>query len=115
MTALLWLIVCVALVLALAYWCTRMMAGSGRFGPAGASRDLEIRSQLSLGREQRLVLARAGERWLLLGVTASNVTLLAEFTPEEAAQWREKLPEQKDAPSFREAFLTIMKQKKGRR
>ena len=113
MTALLWLIVCVALVLGLAYWYTRLMAGQGRFGPGAGG--LEVRGQLPLGRDQRVVLVQAGERWLLLGATASQITLLAVLTPVEAAQWQKGPPAQKDAPSFGEAFLNLMKQKKERR
>ena len=117
--ALLWLIVCVALVTVLAWWGTRFVARrggfSGGFGPGGLPKDLEVRGQLPLGRDQRLVLVRAGERWLLLGVTAAGISMVAEFTPEEAARWRQDPPETGAAPSFREALLTILKQGKERR
>ena len=109
----LWLIVCVVLVIGLAYWVTRYVAGRGGFGPLSGGRQMEVLDQLPLGRDQRVVLARAGERYLLLGATPSGITLLAELTEEEAASWR--TPQAAgEKMSFQEAFTTMLKQK-GRR
>lgn len=113
-TYFLWLIVCVALVIALAFWFTRFAAGRGVFGAVRTGKQMEVQGQLPLGRDQKLVLVQAGGRWLLLGVTAASITTLAEFTEEEAAAWREP-PETAAKPGFKEALRMAMEQKKERR
>lgn len=117
--SLLWMVVSVAIIIGLAYWFTRYVAGRGgfgAFGPLKAGEGLEILAQLPLGREQRLVVVRAGERWFLLGATASEISVLTEFTAEEAALWQERAEaqEKRETPSFREALNTVLRQK-GRR
>ena len=109
----LWLIVCVVLVLGLAYWCTRYIAGRGGFGALQGGRRMEVLDRLPLGRDQSVILARVGGRYLLLGAGKRRWALLAELTAEEAASW-EPPPAGQEGTGFKEAFLTIMKQK-GRR
>lgn len=111
----LWLVVSVVLIIGLAYWFTRYVVGRGGFGAAGLLKTggLEVLAQLTLGRDQKLLVVRAGERFFLLGAAAGSVTMLAEFTAEEAALWREKA-EKKDLPGFREALNAVLQQK-GRR
>ena len=109
----LWLIICVVLVMGLAYWFTRYVAGRGALRGFQPGRQMEALDQLPLGRDQSVVGARVGERYLLLGAGTAGVTLLAELTAEEAAAWRP--PETAgEKPGFREAFLTIMKQRERR-
>ena len=108
--SLLWLTACLVLVLVLAYVSTRFLANRSGFAqPGGRIRILE---QQPLGREQKLALAQVGERWFLLGVTPSGVSLVAEFTPEEAASWQAETTG--ETPTFREALARMMQQK-GRR
>ena len=112
----LWLLVSVLVVIGLAYWFTRFVAGRGGFGPLQTGGHMEVVSQLTLGRDQKLLLVRAGGRWFLLGVTGANISALAEFTEEEAAAWRRE-PEAKSgtaSPGFREALQKMLEQK-GRR
>ena len=115
----LWLLICVVAVSGLAYWFTKYVAGRGGlgvFGPLKAGGGLAILAQLPLGREQKLVVAQAGERYFLLGVTGSDITMLAEFTAEEAALWRRQAEteDQSGTPSFRQVLNTVLRQK-GRR
>lgn len=117
--SLLWMVVCVVAIIGLAYWVTKYVAGRGglgAFGPLKAGEGLELLAQLPLGRDQRLAVVRAGERCLLLGVTAAGITLLAELTEEEAAQWRDRgdSAKKRETPSFREALDTVLRQR-GRR
>lgn len=117
--SLLWMIVSVVVIIVLAYWFTKHVVGRGglgAFGPMRAGEGLEILAQLPLGRDQRLIVAQAGERFFLLGVTASDISMLAEFTAEEAALWRERAGtvEKRETPSFRQALDTVLRQK-GRR
>lgn len=118
MLSLLWLVVCCAVVLGLAYWFTKHVVGRGRLGNlgvGGGTGNLRVLDQLALGKDQRLLVVRAGERFLLLGVTASGISTLAEFTPEEAEAWlaAEKTHSEQCPPSFTEALQKVLKQKVG--
>ena len=86
---LLGMLLAVALVLALAYGCTRLLARRGTLlpGAGGRSGRLRVLDRLPLGREQSVVVAQIGARRVLLGVTPSQITLLWELNEEEAALW----------------------------
>ena len=114
--SLMWLLVCVVAVAVLAYLFTRYVAGrgAGTMGLSGGSEQFKVLCRLSLGREQSAALVRAGERYLLLGVTASQVSLLAELTQEEARALYAPKADQPAPPSFSEALRTVLKQKKPR-
>ena len=107
----LWLIICVVLVMGLAYWFTRYVAGRGALRGFQPGRQMEALDQLPLGRDQRVVLVRAGERFLLLGATPAGISLLAEHTKEEAASWKREAEER---PGFQEALMTVLSKKKRR-
>ena len=80
--SLLWMIVSIAVIIGLAYWFTRYVAGRGAWGafaPMKVGAGLELLAQLPLGREQKLIVAQVGERFFLLGVTASEISMLAEL------------------------------------
>ena len=80
--ALIWLLVCVLAIAALAYLFTKYAVGRGGsfLGMAGGTDRFKVIARLSLGREQSVVLVQAGERHLLLGVAPSGVSLIAELT-----------------------------------
>ena len=66
------MIVALVFVLALipaAVWLLKRMGGSTLAGASG----LRVVGQLALGARERLVIVEAGERWLLLGVTAGSI------------------------------------------
>ncbi len=114
---LLGMLLAVALVLVLAYVCTRLLAGRGTLFSRGGSRsgNLRVVDRLPLGREQYIVLVQLGQQNMLLGVTPSQITLLRELNEEEAALWDEPhLPE--GAPGaavrFQDALREVLKQKK---
>ncbi|MFV0277688.1 MAG: flagellar biosynthetic protein FliO [Parahaliea sp.] len=68
-----------ALVLATLYgvlWLLRRMQGGG----ASRGSVLRIEATASVGSREKVVLLRAGERQLLLGVTSSQVNLLQDLT-----------------------------------
>ena len=110
----LWMLVCVVLIIGLAYWFTKYVAGRGALGAFSGGRRMEVLDRLPLGRDQNLILARVGERYLLLGAGTAGVTLLAELTGEEAAAWKPPETAEGERPGFKEAFLTMMKQKERR-
>ena len=113
--SLIWMLVCVLAVIVLAYLFTKYVAGrGGTMGVSGGSEQFKVLSRLSLGREQSAVLVKAGEKYLLLGVTASEITVLKELTTEEAEAVYALPPDQPAPPSFGEALRTVLKQKKPR-
>ena len=115
--SLIWLLICVLVVVVLAYLFTRYVAGrgGGMAGLSGASERFKVLSRLSLGREQGVMLVKAGEKFLLLGVTPAWITLLKELTQGEAdAICPPPDPDLPPPPSFGEALRTVLKQKKPR-
>ena len=109
----------VVLILCLAYLFTKYVVGSGRLGGRAAGKragNLQVLAQLALGKDQRLLLVKAGERYFLLGAAPSGISNLAEFTQEEAAAWTETAdrPEDSQTSSFREALQTVLKQRRQR-
>lgn len=109
----------VVLILCLAYLFTKYVVGSGKLGGLAAGKrmgNLQVLAQLALGKDQRLLLVKAGERYFLLGATPSGISNLAEFTQEEAASWIETTdqPDGSQTSSFREALQTVLKQRRQR-
>ena len=114
--SLMWVLVCVLVIIVLAYLFTKYVAGKGGLlGPGGGTDQFKVLTRLSLGREQSLALVQAGERYFLLGVTSAQVTLVSELSQEEA-QALYPSPSDPGAapPSFSEALRTVLKQKKPR-
>ena len=113
--SLLGMLLTVAAVLALAYWCTKLI---GRRGMPGWARGLngadklQLLWQVSVGRNERLVLVRLGSRCLLLGVTGGGVSLITELTQEEAAPWLQKPEVTAQQPSFLEILRDNVPKKK---
>ena len=113
--SLIWLLVCVLAIVVLAWLFTRYVAGrGGTIGMPGGSERFRVLARLPLGREQSAVLVKAGEKYLLLGVTASGITVLKELTQEEAEAVYALPPDQPAPPSFGEALRAVLKQKKPR-
>ena len=106
------LLAVVLLVLAGAYfftrWAGKNLGGSGFFAGVGGGRRLEVLDRAGLGKDQALLVVRAGQRYLLLGSTPTGVTLLAELTREEGESW--KPPAAPGGPEERKTtdFLALM-------
>jgi flagellar biogenesis protein FliO len=116
--SLLWVVICVVVILALAYWVTKYVALHGRTGvcdKAGNGGELVLLFRLVLGKDQQLAVVKAGERCYLLAVTATQITLLTEFTPEEAASWQNRdVPPAEGTLDFGKLLKNVLQQK-GRR
>lgn len=110
-----WMLLCVVAIAALAYLFTRGIAGRGGAGLRGMSGkgQLRVLSRLSVGREQSVVLVQAGEKYLLLGVASSGVSVLERLTKEQAQQMCPGL-DQPAPPGFKEAFGEALRQRKQR-
>ena len=116
--SLLGVIIAIVVVIGLAYWFTRLV-GNGKIPAFGIGRrddKLSVLAQAPIGKEQRLAVIQAGERYFLVGVTAQNISLLAELSAEEAAQWLPESGEEGDGqtPSFKQAFMDSLRNKKQR-
>ena len=75
----LWTLLITCGILLLAYWFTRRVAGQ-LTAKRGAGGRMEVLEQLPLGRDQKLVLARVGQKLYLLGVSPAGVSCLRTFT-----------------------------------
>ena len=115
------MLLAVAAVLCLAYFATRFLAGKGMGGAlgrfTGRSRNLQVLERVPIGREEFLTVVRAGQRYFLLGVTPSSVTLLRELDAEEAdALWPEIPPENGASTvpetKFQDALKAAIRRKK---
>ena len=106
-----------SLILGLAFWFTKYVVGRGGLGGLGVGTrqaGMKTLAALSLGRDQRVILVQAGQRYLLLGVTAGQINTLAEFTPEQAQQWLSEQTQQRDtahAPGFAQALQRVVQEK----
>lgn len=114
--SLLWVLVCVVVILALAYWFTRYVArGFPGIRETQGPEQFRILARLALGREESLALVRAGERYFLLGITPTGITNLAEFSKEEAQLWLNAQEAPTAPPSFREAVQLVLGKKQQRK
>lgn len=113
--SLLWMLLCVVAIAALAYLFTRYVAGRGGMGriSAAGNGQLRVLARVSVGREQSVVLVQAGEKFFLLGVAASGVSVLERLTKDEARQLCPAV-DQPPPPGFREAFGEALRQRKQR-
>lgn len=115
---LLWAILVVVAVLALAYAFTRFVAGrasGGRFHYRG--RRITVLEQVPVGREQKILLVKLGEGFYFLGSAQGTISCLAQVSPEEVERWRlEDEAQSQNAASlgFREALRKVIDQRKDR-
>ena len=77
------LVVSMAVVLALMGLAAAMMRRRGGFTAPSRKAQIEVIGRQPLGRTSSVAIVRAGSRTLLLGVTDTHVSLLAETTAEE--------------------------------
>ncbi|MCI8437413.1 MAG: flagellar biosynthetic protein FliO [Lawsonibacter sp.] len=111
------LLAVILLVLAGAWFFTRWagqnFGGSGLLIRSGSR--LRVLDRVMLGRDQALLVVKAGQRYLLLGSTPAGLTLLAELSQEEGENWDPPAspegPEAKRPPDFR-ALMQRLREKK---
>lgn len=111
------LLAVILLVLAGAYFFTRWAGqnmGGGLFTAVRGGR-LQVLDRASIGRDQALLVVRAGQRYLLLGSTPAGLTLLAELTREEGESWEPPVPpegpEERRSPNFH-ALIQRLREKR---
>lgn len=110
------MLLAVIVILVLAYYCTRFISSKSVIGQRrrGSVGHMKIVDQLTIGKEQQMLLTCVGERYFLLGVSASEISLLAEITQDEAELWEKDSDGEPDKklPTFKEAFLENLNRKR---
>lgn len=61
--------------------------GNGWIGGPGGTGRIRVLDRTGVGKDQSILVIRAGERYLLLGSTPAGITLLTELTREEGESW----------------------------
>ena len=72
----------VVLVAVLAYYTTRLIGGSAKFG-RGAKRNLELLESMGVGTQSYVHILRVGEQYILVGVTRGQVSLLTQLSADQ--------------------------------
>lgn len=85
----------------LTYYATRWL---NRRVTATTGRSMQILERIMLGQDKSLIVVKAGEKILLLGVTAHHVDKIAEFSAEEYP-----LPAEGGLPPLGGTFLENLK------
>lgn len=100
----------IAAVLVLAYLATRYLAGGLRLHEGSfSSRRLKVKEQVTVGRDQKLLLVQVGKHHLLLGASAGKITCLREFTEEESQELDQAEVQLSDPTPFQERLQAILK------
>lgn len=87
----------------LAYVVTRVVAGSNFLGVKG--KNIRILEKLPVSKDSSILLLRAVDKVLVVGVTPSGMTTLRELDPDAV-----ELEEQTEgAPDFAAAFKTALR------
>ena len=112
---LLWALFVTCLILALAYWFTRYVVGNMAGGRLGRGKYLTVLEQIPVGKDQRLLLVKVGERLYLYGATPGGFTNLGEV-PGELLDDEENTPGSKPntaiAENFAQALRRVLEQRK---
>ena len=119
MPELLWLLAAVVLVMGLAYLFTKYVIGSAAMTPrrGGRGKMLNAVEQMYMGRDRQIILVQVGERYFLLGSTATQISTLAEIPADEIEAWREKegqMGEDRQPISFAQSLQEVLKRRGGR-
>jgi len=102
---LLWLMVIIALILALA-WAARRFSTLSAFGGQG----MKVISALPVGNRERVVLVQVGDKQMLLGVAPGNVSMLHAFD-QPVLNAAPGLTSQAQSAGFQTVLKTVMNRK----
>ena len=116
---LIWALLVVAAVAVLAWLFTRFVAGRASGGSMALPRERPVKllAQLSVGREQRVLLIQVGEQYYLLGAAQGGVTLLDKLSEEESAELRRQAPpaDPGERMGFQKALKKVLEQRNRQR
>ncbi len=100
----------VVLVLFLSWYLTRKL---GRYtGQMGrASGNLQVVDRISLGQNEALAIVRAGDQFLLLGISHAGIHTLCRLEEDSVSGWQ-TTEQTESGKDFREVLLQLTKGKK---
>lgn len=101
-----YIILAVVLVMVMAYYTTRWVAGA-RYVRRGKS-NIKLIEGISLGYQSNVHLIKAGEKFILIGATKDNITYLTEIPKESVTEPVSELPK----IPFEKYLSEFIKQKK---
>lgn len=101
----------VVCVLALAFWCSRIL-GKG-FIRQSSGRNLKIMEQLQVGPDKYILLLKLQEHTYLVGVSAAGIQLLSEVDGIELAGDDEKYEDNPGFHDFLKKYASLYQKKKG--
>ena len=78
----------VLFLIAALFFLLKRLAGGRLHLRAGDDRQISVLESQALGNRQRIVLVRAKDREILLGMSMQQITTLAIWSPEEVAKAR---------------------------
>ncbi len=107
------MVISVLLITCLAYLFTRYVVGTKQgmlIGMQNKKENMQVIQQLYLGKGQRVVVVQAGKRYMVLGVTENNITMLTEMSEEEVLPWLQEKAETK--PEFKKSLIEVLKKEK---
>lgn len=107
---LIWAILVVLAVLALAYVFTRFLVGRTSGGTIRyRGRRITVLEQATVGKDQKLLLVQMGEQFYFLGSTPGGITCLEQVSPEESQRWKleDEARSGQQPPSFQEALRKV--------
>lgn len=117
--SLLWTLLVVVAVLALAYWFTRVVIGrsAGNGAIRFRGRRVTVLEQVAVGKDQKLLLVQVGEEIYFLGSTPGGISCLEQIPLEEAERWKQEDQAGQSAHqglSFQEALKNVLERRKDR-
>lgn len=98
-------LIVVVLILYLAYVSTKFI-GRG-VGIKARSGCMRIRDQIAMGRDRSVAIVQIGTRFFLVGITASQISLLSELEEEDLIPFQDPEAEEKPYPDFKELMDKI--------
>ena len=99
-------------ILYLAYLSTKYIGKKYSTG-GKAKGNLQILDCISLGKDSRLCIVRAGEKYLLVGISSHNISLVSELNENEL-NFGEKNSHSEGGMSFSEALKINIAKKFGK-
>lgn len=115
--SLLGMCLCVALILYLAYLFTRRISMGNLGGSMTSHGHMRLYDRLPLGQNKAVIVVRVGLRWLVLGVSGEQITLLTELSEEESRIWRQakQTNDEVSVPKFSDIISDVLRKKGSRK
>lgn len=91
--------IAVALIIYLSYIASKYIGGSLK--RSSSSRYMRLLDQVTLGQDRHVAIVQVGAKYLLVGVTAGQVSFLSELQDEELVPLSAEEEEEMSPPDFK--------------